>query len=60
MSRFTADGWDPNLRIIPIARFGLPSASSSIVCDNKLNAPKKDGERSREFARQERAAQGQR
>jgi hypothetical protein len=58
MSRFAADGSDPNLRIIPRTRFGLPSASSSIVCDNKLNALKKDGEPSREFARQECAAQG--
>ena len=44
MSRFAADEMGPNLRIIPRTRFGLPSGSSSIVFDNKLNAPKKDAE----------------
>lgn len=42
MRRFTADGWEPNLRISQEQR---PVAEPcSLYFDNKLNAPKKDGE----------------
>jgi hypothetical protein len=42
MSRFAADGWEPNLRITPRTKVGLPSHVPYIF-HNKLHTPKKDG-----------------